>query len=85
MKLKNEGLNDLEIVSSELVKFLLTNTGYDSIETLERKVAQLVTTSSDHQKAVKGATSSATTSANKVDDLKKQVAALERRLAKLEK
>ena len=85
LKLKSLGLKDLEIVSSELVKFLLTNTGYDSIEKLEKQVATLLTSYSDVSKVAKGAASSANTASNKVDELKRQVNALEKRLAKLEK
>ena len=39
--LKSIGFENLEVVSSELVKFLLVNTGYDSITKLEAQVASL--------------------------------------------
>ena len=35
------GFSNLDVVSSEITKFLLVNTGYDSIEKLEEKVATL--------------------------------------------
>jgi hypothetical protein len=38
---KSTGFNNLHIVSSELVTFLLVNTGYESISILETKVSQL--------------------------------------------
>ena len=52
-------------MASELVKFLMTNTAYDSIDCLEKQFSQLA----DIQKAVKEAVSSATTSSNKVAPL----------------
>ena len=41
LELSNIGFHNLDIVSSELVKFLLVNTGYESIAKLENKVEEL--------------------------------------------
>ena len=41
VELKAQGLENLEIVSAELVQFMLVNTQYDSILTLEDDTAQL--------------------------------------------
>lgn len=41
MTFKNTGFENLDVVSSELVKFLLVNTGYESISKLEIQVAAL--------------------------------------------
>ena len=51
---------------------------------LEKQVTHLETTMAELKKAVKGATTSAATSANKVDELKKRIDALEKRLKKVE-
>lgn len=84
LKLKNLGLKDLDVVSSELVKFLLVNTGYDSIERLQKQVETLTASVSSAQKSVKGALTSSITATNKVDELQKQITALEKRLSKAE-
>ena len=85
LKLKSLGLKDLEIVSSKLVKFLHTNTGYKSIEQLEKYVATLQSSSLEVSKTDKMATASANTTSNKVDTLTKHLNAMEERLFKLEK
>ena len=84
LKLKEMGWENLDIVTSELVKFMLTNTAYDSIENLECTVKKLESQSLDFKSQIKGASNSASTAANKVDELKKVVAGLEKRLKKLE-
>jgi hypothetical protein len=81
---KRTGLENLHIVSSELVKFLLVNTGYESISGLESKVKLLESQSSDLQKLAKNAEKSALSAANKSDELKKVVEAMGKRLAKVE-
>ena len=81
---KNIGFANLDIVSSEITKFLLVNTGYDSIEKLQEKVERLEKEKKEGATALKGAISAATTSSNKVDELKRTVLALEKRLKKLE-
>ena len=81
---KNVGFADLQILSSEITKFLLVNTGYDSIEKLEEKVEKLEKERKDLISTCRGAVSTATTASNYVDGLKKTVAALEKRIQKLE-
>jgi len=84
MQFKSIGFKNLDIVSSELVKFLLTNTGYESIQVLEQKVVSLEAGKKEAEKALKSATSAATTASNKVDECKKLMIALEKRVKKLE-
>ena len=84
MHFKSIGFKNLDIVSSELVKFLLTNTGYESIQVLEQKVVSLEAGKKEAEKALKSATSAATTASNKVDECKKLMIALEKRVKKLE-
>jgi methyl-accepting chemotaxis protein len=81
---KRTGMENLHIVSSELVKFLLVNTGYESISGLESKVATLETQVSELQRTAKNAEKTATTASNKADDLKKVCDALLKRLTKVE-
>ena len=85
LHLKNLGLRDLNIVASELVKFLLINTGYDSIEALEKKVAALETSVLELRKSVKGAATAAVTAGNKAVEAKKLAVSLEKRVTKVEK
>jgi hypothetical protein len=81
---KRTGLENLHIVSSELVKFLLVNTGYESISGLETKVAFLEAQAVDLQKIAKNSEKSAVTASNKSDELKRTCDALIKRIAKLE-
>ena len=81
---KRTGMENLHIVSSELVKFLLVNTGYESISGLESKVATLESQATKLQKSAKNAKKSAITSSNKADDLQKVCDALVKRITKLE-
>jgi hypothetical protein len=81
---KRTGFENLHIVSSELVKFLLVNTGYESISGLEVKVATLEGQVSELSKTVKNADKSALTASNKSDELKKLCDALTKRVTKLE-
>ena len=81
---KHTGMENLHIVSSELVKLLLVNTGYESISGLESKVATLEAQVSDLQKTTKAAEKAATTASNKADDLKKVCDALLKRITKVE-
>jgi hypothetical protein len=84
MGFKRTGLENLHIVSSELVKFLLVNTGYESISGLEAKVKLLETQSSELQKLAKNSEKSALSAGNKADEMKKICEALAKRLAKVE-
>jgi hypothetical protein len=81
---KRTGFENLHIVSSELVNFLLVNTGYESISGLEVKVATLEGQVSELQKTVKNAEKSAIAASNKSDELKKLCDTLVKRVTKLE-
>ena len=67
-------------MSSELVKFLLVNTGYESIQRLESQVADLMATKKESERALKEATTTAKSATNKLDEFKKQYLALEKRV-----
>jgi hypothetical protein len=67
-----------------LVKFLLVNTGYESISGLEATVKPLETQSSELSKLAKNSEKSALSAANKADEMKKVCEALAKRLAKVE-
>jgi hypothetical protein len=84
LEFKRTGFENLHIVSSELVKFLLVNTGYESISGLEIKVATLESQVSELTKTVKNADKSALTASNKSDELKKLCDTLVKRITKLE-
>jgi hypothetical protein len=81
---KRTGFKNLHIVSSELVKFLLVNTGYESITSLEGQVATLTGNNADLQKTARNSEKSAITASNKVDELKKLCDTLIKRVTKLE-
>ena len=68
MHFKSIGFKNLDIVSSELVKFLLTNTGYESIQVIKQKVFSLESGNKEAGKALKNATSAGTTARDKVDE-----------------
>jgi hypothetical protein len=68
---KRTGLENLHIVSSELVKFLLVNTGHESISELEAKVSLLEGQASDLHKIAKNSEKSIVTAFNKSDEIKK--------------
>ena len=81
---KRTGMENLHIVSSELVKFLLVNTGYESISGLESKVTTLESQATELQKSARNSEKSAVTASNKADNLKKVCDALVKRITKLE-
>jgi hypothetical protein len=83
---KQIGMDNLHVVLSELVKFLLVNTGYESISGLEIKVASLEAQASEIQKTTRNLEKSVVTATNKSDELKKTCEALTltKRLTKLE-
>ena len=70
MNFKSIGFKNLYIVCSEPVKFLLTNTEYESIQALKQKIDSLEAGKKETEKALKTATSTATTASNKVDECK---------------
>jgi hypothetical protein len=80
---KRTGFENLYIVSSELEKFLLVNTGYESITSLEAKVSMLEGSNSDLQKTARNSENLAITASNKADELKKLCEALTKRVTKL--
>ena len=84
LDLNAQGFKNLEIVASELVKFLLTNTSYDSIDLLVKKVGALEKLTGDMSKNVKSANSSAIRASNKEDSVQKLLTSLEKRIKKLE-
>jgi putative heme degradation protein len=81
---KSLNFMDHPSISSEFVKFLTVNTGIDAVDKLVQKVALLEEASKAATKEVKAATTAASTASNKADEAKRQVAALEKRLLKLE-
>jgi hypothetical protein len=81
---KQIGMDNLHVVPSELVKFLLVNTGYESISGLEIKVAFLEAQASELQKTARNSEKSVVMATNKLDELKKTCEALTKRLTKLE-
>jgi hypothetical protein len=83
LSFKAIGLDNLHIVSSELVKFLLVNTGFESIRCLETKVSVLEAKTSELQKTVKNSEKSAVTASNKSDELKRTCEALMNELSSL--
>jgi hypothetical protein len=78
---KSRSFKDHPAIASEYVKFLVTNTGIDSLERLIKRVDTLDENIKDIQKSVKAAT----TASNKVDELKKSNKDIIRRLTALEK
>jgi hypothetical protein len=81
---KRIGMDNLHIVSSELVKFLLVNTGDESIGGLEIKVVSLEAQASELQRTARNSEKSVVTATNKSDEHKKTCEALTKRLTKLE-
>ena len=84
LHLKSLGLKDLDIVASELVKFLLTNTESESVISLEKRVSALESSLVEVKKSTKGAAAAATTAGNKADEAKKLGQGLDKRLSKVE-
>ena len=83
-ELKKVGFKNLDIVTLELTKFLLINTGYESVKRLESKVKELEDAKRSQQSDVKSAVSSANTASNLASETKKLLAALDKRVKKLE-
>ena len=77
-----QGLENLEIVSAELVQFMLVNTQYDSITTLEDETAQLKSDYKEVSFSRKKLEAQLSTANNKILDLVKKVQALEKKLNK---
>jgi hypothetical protein len=77
------GIKNHSVVSSEYVKFLSTNTGYDSIEKLSSRMTKLESENKDLVIKVREAGTSAKTASTTCGELKKKVDANEKKLAKL--
>jgi hypothetical protein len=82
---KRYGYKNDSSISSELVKFLAVNTGFEAIDVLTSKVASMEHTLKELDKEVKIASKSASSSANKADEVKKLIDSLIKRVVKLEK
>ena len=75
---------DSPIVSTELVKFLSLNTAVEAVDKLETKTTDLAANIKQVTKDLTGAQKSIMSVANKNDELKKTVNALQKRIEKLE-
>jgi hypothetical protein len=78
------GIKNHQVVSSEYVKFLSTNTGYDSIEKLSSRMAKLETEGKALIIQAKEAGASAKTASTTCSDMKKKVDEQGKKLATLE-
>jgi hypothetical protein len=81
---KRTRFENLHIVYSKLVKFLLVNTRYKSVSELETKVSVLEGQVLDLQKNSRNLEKSAVTTSNKAAELKKLSNSLVKRITKLE-
>jgi hypothetical protein len=75
------GIKNHSVISSEYVKFLSTNTGYESIEKLSTRVNKMEVENQTLVVQVKEASASAKTASTTCGDLKKKVDAHEKKLA----
>jgi hypothetical protein len=82
---KRHNYKDDPTVSSELVKFLAVNTGYEALDILTGKMASMETDVAAMKKDVAAAIKAASSAANKADEGKKVYDLLAKRVAKLEK
>jgi FtsZ-binding cell division protein ZapB len=74
------GIKNHQVVSSEYVKFLLTNTSYDSIAKLQSSMAKLEENNKVMTVSVREASVSAKTASTTCGELKKKVEAHEKKL-----
>ena len=74
------GIKNHVVISSEYVKFLSTNTGYDSIEKLTVRMNKLELEGKESKTLVKEASASAKTASTNCSELKKRVDAHEKKL-----
>jgi hypothetical protein len=75
------GIKNHQVVSSEYVKFLSTNTGYDSIAKLQSSMVKLEENNKVMTVTVREASASAKTASTTCGELKKKVEAHEKKLA----
>jgi hypothetical protein len=83
-RIKNNNYKNDPLVSSELVKFLAINTGFESIEKLQREVSELKEKVFTSSKAASVAEKGANAAGNKADENKKVIDSLVKRITKLE-
>jgi hypothetical protein len=81
---KRNSYKDNPTVSSELVKFMAVNTGFDALDALTLKVATMESESAASKKESQNASKAASTAGNKVDEMKKALDLLQKRVLKLE-
>jgi hypothetical protein len=77
------GFKNHSVVSSEYVKFLSTNTGYNSIEQVSSRMAKLESENEELIIKVREAGMSAKTASTACGDMKKKVEAHKKKLATL--
>jgi hypothetical protein len=82
---KAQSFKDHPAIASEYVKFLVTNTGIESVERLIKRVDAFEEQLKELSKTVKAASAASTTASNKADEVKKSNTEILRRLAALEK
>ena len=71
-------------IATELIKFLAINTSFEAIERVTAKVAFLEAEALSYKKQIAEAVKTASASANKADEAKKQSDSFLKRLTKLE-
>jgi hypothetical protein len=82
---RRHNFKDDPSVSSELVKFLAINTGFEVLEVLAVKVADMSKSVTAMTKEVQTAVKTASTASNKADENKKLYDQLLKRVTKIEK
>jgi hypothetical protein len=81
---KEAGFKDDPTIASEYVKFLAANSGTDAVDKMTSRVNALEIEVKDASKVAKNSGTSASTASNKVDEVKKTLADLLKRVAKVE-
>jgi hypothetical protein len=84
VEIKRVGFANHALVSAELVKFLTVNSGVEAIEQLQNRVDILESNMADAIKDIKSANKAAASASNKADLTATSLAALEKRVRKLE-
>jgi hypothetical protein len=82
---KRHNYKDDPTVSSELVKFLAVNTGFEALDTLVGKVSVLEESVATLKKEVQASIKASASASNKADEGKKFYDLLLKRVVKLEK
>jgi hypothetical protein len=81
---KESGFKDDPTIASEYVKFLAANSGTDAVDKVSSRMVALETEVKEATKAAKISGASASTASNKVDEVKKTLGELLKRLSKME-